>query len=34
MREEKRTYVWDRNEKKRENAIGEKERMHAMGVIT
>jgi len=25
MREEKRTYVWDRKERKRENAMGERE---------
>jgi len=28
MREEKRVYVWDRNERKRENAMGE--RMYGM----
>jgi len=25
MREEKKTYVWNRNEKKRENAMSERE---------
>jgi len=33
MREEKRIYVWNRNERKREN-IMVRERVHAMEVIT